>query len=170
MDRSERITVRDSSLSALTQSVMCAEVGHLDLAYAYTGEAALMDLRDLNRNTGDGLHLASLAGAWIALVAGFGGLRDDDGGLAFRPRLPQELDALTFGLRHRGRRLRVRVDHAQATYLLREGGEEMSVRHDDEELHLHPGQPVSRPWSVPHSDVCPAPPVGREPLRRSSGR
>ena len=75
----EPLTVRDSSLSACTQAVIAAEVGHLDLAYDYACEAALMDLHDLEHNTRDGLHIASLAGAWIALVAGFGGMRDHDG-------------------------------------------------------------------------------------------
>ena len=58
--------MRDSSLSACIQSVVAAEVGHLDLAYDYFGEAALMDLDDLEHNTRDGLHMASLAGSWIA--------------------------------------------------------------------------------------------------------
>jgi len=55
--------------------VIATEVGHLDLGYAYLGEAAPMDLDDLEHNTRDGLHIASLAGSWIALVAGFGGMR-----------------------------------------------------------------------------------------------
>ena len=71
----EPLTVRDSSLSACVQGVMAAEVGQLDLAHDYLAEAALMDLRDVEHNTSDGLHMASLAGAWLALVAGFGGLR-----------------------------------------------------------------------------------------------
>ena len=71
----EPLTVRDSSLSACTQSVMAAEVGQLDLAHDYLAEAALMDLRDVEHNTSDGVHMASLAGAWMALVAGFGGMR-----------------------------------------------------------------------------------------------
>ena len=72
----EALTVRDSSLSASIQAVVAAEVGHLELAYDYFGEAALLDLGDIHHNTKDGLHLASLAGAWIAAVAGFGGMRD----------------------------------------------------------------------------------------------
>src|SRR5438105_10910879 len=68
----EALTVRDSSLSACTQAVVAAEVGYLELAYDYFREAALMDLRDLEQNTSDGLHIASLAGALIAAVAGFG--------------------------------------------------------------------------------------------------
>src|SRR5205823_14868873 len=75
----EPLTVRDSSLSASTQAVLAAEVGQLQLAYDYLSEAALMDLDDLEHNTRDGLHIASLAGAWTALVAGFGGMRLHDG-------------------------------------------------------------------------------------------
>ena len=89
VDYYERRTTRDSSLSACTQAVMCAEVGHLELAHDYAYEAALIDLRDLHHNTRDGLHMASLAGTWTALVAGFGGLRDDEGVLALNPQLPE---------------------------------------------------------------------------------
>ena len=83
-DYYEPLTVRDSSLSACTQAVMAAEVGHLDLAFDYLGEAALMDLRDLEHNTRDGVHIASLAGTWIALVDGFGGLRHANGEVSLR--------------------------------------------------------------------------------------
>ena len=79
VDYYERRMVRDSSLSACSQAVMCAEVGHLELAHDYAYEAGLIDLRDLHHNTRDGLHMASLAGAWMSLVNGFGGLRDDEG-------------------------------------------------------------------------------------------
>ncbi|GDY48350.1 glycosyl hydrolase [Streptomyces antimycoticus] len=88
-DYYERLTVRDSSLSACTQAVMAAEVGHLRLAYDYLGEAALMDLKDLEHNTRDGLHIASLAGTWIALVAGFGGCGTATGGWSSRPSCPR---------------------------------------------------------------------------------
>ena len=103
----ERLTVRDSSLSACTQAVIAAETGHLELAYDYFAEAALMDLHDLEHNTRDGVHIASLAGACIAAVAGFGGMRDYDGELTFAPRLPARLGRLRFRLVYRGRRLEV---------------------------------------------------------------
>ena len=45
----ERITVRDSSLSASIQAIVAAEVGHLDLAYDYFRETAFVDLHDLAR-------------------------------------------------------------------------------------------------------------------------
>src|ERR1700757_5492269 len=115
----ERRMVRDSSLSACTQAVMCADVGHLELAHDYAYEAALIDLRDLHSNTRDGLHMASLAGAWTALVAGFGGLRDDEGVLSLDPNLPAEIRRLRFRLRWRGFRLTVGVNHSDITYTLR---------------------------------------------------
>src|SRR5260370_27571579 len=75
----EPLTVRDSSLSACTQAVVAAEVGQLDLAHDYLAEAPLMALRDVEHNTSDGVHMASLAGAWMALVGGVGGVRAGGG-------------------------------------------------------------------------------------------
>src|SRR6202034_2960059 len=117
-DYYEALTVRDSSLSACTQAVMAAEVGHLELAYDYLYEAALIDLRDLQHNTRDGLHMASLAGTWNALVGGFGGLRDDEGELVLDPQLPDGITRLRFRLRWRGFRVTVDVNHDEVTYAL----------------------------------------------------
>jgi alpha,alpha-trehalose phosphorylase len=62
----EPLTVRDSSLSAATQAIIAAEVGHLQLAYDYLAEAAFLDLYDLAQNTRNGLHIAALVGTWAA--------------------------------------------------------------------------------------------------------
>jgi len=161
----EALTVRDSSLSACTQAVLAAEVGHLDLAFDYFGEAALIDLVDIEHNTRDGLHLAALAGAWIAAVAGFGGMRDHDGTLRFRPRLPPELTALSFGLCYRGRRLRVRVGPEQATYTLT-AGEPLEVEHHSERLTVSAGHEQTRAIPPAPQREAPTQPAGREPERR----
>src|SRR5690606_372294 len=86
-DYYESITVRDSSLSSSIQAIVAAEVGHLGLAYDYFRETALVDLRNISGNTADGVHLASLSGAWLVAVAGFGGMRDYGDVLSFAPRL-----------------------------------------------------------------------------------
>ena len=100
VDYYERRTVRDSSLSACTQAVMCAEVGHLELAHDYTYEAALIDLRDLHHNTRDGLHMASLAGAWTALVARLRRpARRRGQSCRSNPQLPDGISRLRFRLR-----------------------------------------------------------------------
>ena len=161
----EPLTVRDSSLSACTQAVIAAEVGHVELAFDYLGEAALMDLRDLENNTRDGLHIASLAGAWIALVGGFGGLRHRDGIVGFAPRLPQALSRLAFTVLIRGRRLHVEVTHADVTYALADG-EPLEVLHYDEKVQLSADKPQTRPIRTGSARPRPSQPPGREPIRR----
>lgn len=163
----EPLTVRDSSLSACVQSAVAAEVGHLDLAYDYFGEAALMDLGDLEHNTRDGLHMASLAGSWIAAVAGFGGMRSSHGELSFRPRLPAAVSRLCFRLLYRGRCLQVEITHSKARYaLLRPEGKPLRVHHEDETVTVAYDKPVERAWSAPDPGPEPEQPPGREPPRR----
>jgi alpha,alpha-trehalose phosphorylase len=94
-----------------------------------------MDLRD-PRNTRDGVHMASLAGSWLALVAGYGGMRDHGGQLSFAPRLPDALTRLSFALRWRQSKLRVTVTVNEASYSLEDGS--------DAELELlHHGEPFT---------------------------
>src|SRR5918997_344722 len=162
----EALTVRDSSLSAFVQAVVAAEVGHLELAYDYFGEAALLDLDDINHNTRDGVHLASLAGAWIAAVAGFGGMRDHEGSLSFAPRLPRQLSRLVFHLRFRGRSIRVEVGHRQASYILLRG-DPLDVAHYGTVITLAPDEVATRPVPPSLPRRSPHQPPGRAPFRRS---
>ena len=165
-DYYESLTVRDSSLSAATQAVMAAEVGHLDLALDYTGEAALMDLRDLEQNTRDGLHMASLAGSWLAMVAGFGGLRDQGATLSFAPRLPEQLTRLGFGVLYRGRHLRVSVTADEASYTLAAGDEPLQLLHHGDAFEATADKPVTRPILSLRPAPRPSQPAGRAPQRR----
>jgi alpha,alpha-trehalose phosphorylase len=164
----EALTVRDSSLSACTQAVVAAEVGHLELAYDYFGEAALMDLEDLERNVRNGLHMASLAGAWIAAVAGFGGMRDHEGALSFAPRLPEALTRLAFRLTFRGRLLNVEVDRAQATYRLLHGAA-LEITHHGERLTVTTTRAITSAVPVPPVLERPTQPLGRAPAQRKAG-
>jgi alpha,alpha-trehalose phosphorylase len=162
----EALTVRDSSLSACTQAVIAAEVGCLDLAYEYALEAALMDLHDLEHNTRDGLHIASLAGAWIAVVAGFGGMRDGEAVLSFAPRLPAQFDRLAFTLIQQGLRLRVETDGSTATYRLVDAEGGLDLYHFGELIRVQAGAPVTRDVPPPPTAPDASPPPGREPRRR----
>ena len=159
-DYYERITVRDSSLSASIQAIVAAEVGHLELAYDYLEETAFIDLHDLALNTRDGVHLASLAGSWLAAVAGFGGMRDYGETLAFAPRLPPRIDRLAFGVVYRGRRLRVEITAEGARYELLDG-EQLEVTHHGEAITVSPGEP--RVHEIP-------PPPSRDPVEQPPGR
>lgn len=159
----EALTVRDSSLSAVAQAVLAAEVGQLELAADYVAEAASIDLDDLQGDADAGLHIAALAGLWTAVVAGFGGMRESDAGLRFAPRLPAQLTRLSFGMRVEGRMLRVDVRADAASYRLSEGPP-LRVRHFGDELVLEPGSTVSAatpPLAPP--GPRPAQPSGRTP-------
>jgi alpha,alpha-trehalose phosphorylase len=169
-DYYEGLTVRDSSLSACTQAVIAAEVGHLQLAYDYLAEAAFMDLQDREHNTKDGLHIASLAGAWTALVGGFGGMRvagcAAGGGLSFSPRLPPGIVALSFRMRYRGRIVHVEVLHDTARYTLLEG-DPLPVGHHGQQVTLGPD---TLTLDIPPLEPIPSPaqPPGRIPQSRRS--
>jgi alpha,alpha-trehalose phosphorylase len=168
-DYYERITVRDSSLSAGTLAVVAADAGHLRLAFDYAAEAALMDLADFEHNARDGLHIASLGGTWIAFVVGLGGMRDQGDTLAFAPRLPDGLTRLAFSLLHRGICLRVDVSTCEARYSLPRCQGTMTITHYGEPLSVAGAQAVVRP--IPPAPERPpaTQPPGREPRRRSPG-
>jgi alpha,alpha-trehalose phosphorylase len=161
----EALTVRDSSLSASTQAIIAAEVGQHELAADYLAESALMDLEDLEHNTRDGLHIAALAGTWLALVSGFGGLRDSGGSLHFQPQLPPRWQRLAFWLRYRGGRIHVDIGIESVTYEMRDASAPIDIVHDGEAISLAPNVAVTRPVR-PVAPFTPRPsqPAGREPL------
>jgi alpha,alpha-trehalose phosphorylase len=163
-DYYEQITVRDSSLSACSQAVVAAEVGHLDLAYRYLGETAFMDLANIERNVRDGLHLAALSGGWIAVVAGFAGFRDHAEVPRFNPRLPEQLSRIRFGMTFRGSHIRVDIERDHTTYSVE--GQARELRHGEGRFTVKPGESVRLAnEKVPE---CPTPPQprGREPFQR----
>ncbi len=168
LDYYERRTVRDSSLSAGSQSVLCAEVGHLQLAHDYLRESALMDLHDLHRNTRSGIHLACLASAWLAVVEGFGGLRRHGTRLHLAPALPAGITRLSFRLRWRGSCLLVELAHGtvRCTLLGSEGdGNRLALVLYEEPLEVTGVRPIERPLrSREPLLAAPPQPPGREPL------
>jgi alpha,alpha-trehalose phosphorylase len=168
-DYYERITVRDSSLSACVQALIAVDVGHLRLAFDYAAEASLIDLQNLQHNVNSGLHIASLAGSWIAFVNGFGGLRDHGDFLEFAPRLPESISRLTFFVAHRGQRLRVCVTARAATYSMMDPKGTLRIAHYGEALTLVGASPIERPIPPLTPGEPPLQPPGREPRRRSPG-
>jgi alpha,alpha-trehalose phosphorylase len=163
----EGITVRDSSLSACSQAVIAAWTGHLDLAYDYLAEAALVDLNDLAGNSDHGVHIASMAGTWTAVVVGFGGMRCDATGLRFAPRLPPALSRLSFGLKWQDRQLRVTISPEEAQYEL-VSGPPMRLRHFGEPVALAE-DPVTRAIPAPDYVEPVEQPFGRAPRARHPG-
>jgi alpha,alpha-trehalose phosphorylase len=143
-DYYDPLTTGDSTLSACIQSVIASEVGYPDAALEYFLDACAVDLADLHGNTADGIHIASCGGTWLALVAGFGGLRDFGGEVRFRPQLPSEWGRLRFRIAVRGQVVEVDMRPEATTYRLLEGSG-IVVQDHDEPVRLVAGGPVVRP-------------------------
>lgn len=143
-DYYEGVTVHDSTLSASTFAVIAAEVGYVKKAHRYFLDTLRVDLDDLHGNAAHGLHLAAMAGSWLALSWGYGGLRVHDGLPALAPRLPAAWRGYRFGLHWRDAHLRVEVDGDGVQYTLTEGSA-LTFLHDGLPRRLHAGQVLRLP-------------------------
>jgi alpha,alpha-trehalose phosphorylase len=141
-DYYDPLTTGDSSLSVCIQNIVAAELGYLDKALEYAHYAVLMDLEDMGGNVKDGCHIASMGGSWMLYVYGLVGMRDHQGRLSFEPNLPKQIKRLRFSLTIQGQALEVIIEQDSVTYLLREGSG-LTVRCQDQEIHLTQGTPVS---------------------------
>ncbi|SDY56202.1 Trehalose and maltose hydrolase (possible phosphorylase) [Geodermatophilus africanus] len=160
----EARTVRDSSLSAAVQAVVCAQAQHPDLALRYLREAALVDLRDVRGDTPNGLHLAAVGGTWLAFVAGLGGLREDHEDLELAPLLPSSLSRTAYHVTWRGSLLRVETTREGTTVTLVRGAEPVTVVVDGARLSVTAATPAHAPLRDPDPLLDePSQPAGREP-------
>jgi alpha,alpha-trehalose phosphorylase len=143
------LTTGDSSLSSCVEAIIAAQTGDMEKAIRYGMAALLMDLADVGGNVKDGCHIASMGGTWMMLTYGFGGMRDDDGILSFRPRrAPEDNATLRFPLTYRGQTLEVEIGLETVTYTLHEG-EGLVIRHETEEVQLTREHPLAvRPVSA----------------------
>ncbi|MGO1381277.1 MAG: glycosyl hydrolase family 65 protein, partial [Corynebacterium sp.] len=114
-DYYDRLTTGDSSLSAVVQSIMAAELGLHDKAMDFFHRGLFIDLNNLHGNTPDGVHIASCGGVWSCLVYGFGGFRDNYGQYSIDPRVPEEWGALEYRITLRGRIIQVTVADGEVT-------------------------------------------------------
>ncbi|AJR18840.1 glycoside hydrolase family 65 protein [Pimelobacter simplex] len=149
-DYYDPITTGDSTLSAVMQSVMAAEVGYHELALRYFMSALFVDLADRHNNTADGVHVASTGGVWSALVSGFGGFRDigsaaGDQQWQIDPRLPDGWESLTYRVTLHGTRVRVTVRPTELELAVEHGTDPVPLCVRGEVVKLAPGAPVVLP-------------------------
>lgn len=104
-------TVHESSLSPCVHAILAAKLGDVERAYQFYLRTSRLDIDDYNDDTDDGCHITSMAGTWMAVVEGFGGMRVKDGRLSFNPLLPGEWKALSFQIGFRGSLLNIRIAH-----------------------------------------------------------
>lgn len=135
----EPITTHDSSLSPAIFSTAASELGFYEDAYKFFLLAARLDIDNRYKNTHHGIHLANMAGSWLALVYGFGGMRTTGGNLRFNPYLPQKWQGYRFRIIFRGALLEIKVSAKTVIYnLLR--GDTINFKHVEENLSLNKGE------------------------------
>jgi len=107
----EPLTVHESSLSPCVHSIMASKINRIDKAYEMYLRTARLDLDDYNHEVNEGLHITSMAGTWLSIVQGFGGMRNFEGILSFAPQIPKEWKSYSFKINFRGTTLKVYKDH-----------------------------------------------------------
>jgi len=143
-DYYEGVTVHDSTLSASTFSVIGAEVGETEKAWRYFQDSLRVDLDDLHGNAAHGLHMAAMAGSWLSLAWGYGGMRVVDGELRLRPQLPDAWHRYRFGVAWQRAHLRVEVDRTGVRYTVTRG-DSVRFHHAGEPVRLRHGESISMP-------------------------
>lgn len=130
-------TVHESSLSPCIHSIIAGEIGYEDKAHELYLRTARLDLDNYNNDTEDGLHITSMAGTWMSIVMGFGGMRTKGQELALNPFIPKAWDAYSFKFLYRGRQLKVTVNH-ETTSVSIEKGETLTVKIADKYHTIDP--------------------------------
>jgi maltose phosphorylase len=102
-------TVHESSLSPCVHAILAAKLGDEARAYEFYLRTARLDLDDYNNDTEDGCHITSMAGTWMAVVEGFGGMRLREGKLSFQPFIPEKWSSFSFHIGFRGALLNIKA-------------------------------------------------------------
>jgi maltose phosphorylase len=129
------MTVHESSLSPCVHVILASKLGYEEKAYEMYLRTSRLDLDDYNNDTEDGCHITSMAGTWMAVVKGFGGMRVSEGQLHFNPFIPKEWQSYTFKIKFRGRVLQLFVDKSGAKLNL-QSGEPLTVILGNKDVQL----------------------------------
>jgi maltose phosphorylase len=135
----EPFTVHESSLSPCVHSIQAAKLNRMEQAYTFYLRTSRLDLDDYNREVDEGLHITSMAGTWMSIVKGFGGMRMNDDKLSFTPRIPEQWKSYSFKINFRNRILKVTVTPTESAFEL-QGNDEMSIRVNGERVVMKPGE------------------------------
>ncbi|PIB38242.1 glycoside hydrolase family 65 protein [Maribacter sp. 4G9] len=137
----EPFTVHESSLSPCVHSIQAAKLGRMEQAYTFYLRTSRLDLDDYNKEVEEGLHITSMAGTWMSIVEGFGGMRIVNDGLSFDPRIPWQWEGYSFKVNFRNRIIKVIVSSGELTFELN-GDHGMSILVRGNEYELLPKAPL----------------------------
>jgi maltose phosphorylase len=138
----EPFTVHESSLSPCVHSIQAAMLGRMEQAYTFYLRTSRLDLDDYNKEVHEGLHITSMAGTWMSIVEGFGGMRVKNETLHFEPRIPEQWKGYSFKINFRHQILKVTVHHNETNFAL-EGTEPLTVYVHGKAIHVEPNSLVT---------------------------
>ncbi len=138
----ESFTVHESSLSPCVHSIQAAALDKMEMAYTFYLRTSRLDLDDYNKEVEEGCHITSMAGTWMSIVEGFGGMRIKHDTLHFSPRIPKEWNGYSFKINFRNQILKVAVTQNQTNFVL-EGNTEITVNVNGKEILVEPNNLVT---------------------------
>ena len=138
----EPFTVHESSLSPCVHSIQAAKLGRMDQAYTFYLRTSRLDLDDYNKEVEEGLHITSMAGTWMSIVEGFGGMRVKNDQLSFTPQIPKQWKGYSFKVNFRGQILKISVTHQQTSFEL-EGEKELNLLVHGKKIRVTPNNLVT---------------------------
>ncbi|MCD0464023.1 glycoside hydrolase family 65 protein [Flavobacterium sp. ENC] len=122
----ESFTVHESSLSPCVHSIQAAALDKMDMAYTFYLRTSRLDLDDYNKEVEEGCHITSMAGTWMSIVEGFGGMRVKNDQLHFSPKIPKEWEGYSFKINFRNQILKVAVNHNETTFTV-DGDQDLTI-------------------------------------------
>ncbi len=137
----EPFTVHESSLSPCVHSIQAAKLGRMEQAYTFYLRTSRLDLDDYNKEVEEGLHITSMAGTWMSIVEGFGGMRVLQDKLCFTPQIPDQWNGYSFKVNFRNRIIKVQVEKDVTKFELT-GNTQMSIRVNGKKVELLPGKVI----------------------------
>ena len=138
----EPFTVHESSLSPCVHSIQAAVLGRMEQAYTFYLRTSRLDLDDYNKEVHEGLHITSMAGTWMSIVEGFGGMRVKNDMLHFEPRIPKQWEGFSFKINFRNQIIKVNASHQGTTFSL-EGETPVKVFVFGKEVVIEPNNIVT---------------------------
>jgi len=138
----EPFTVHESSLSPCVHSIQAAKLDRMDQAYTFYLRTSRLDLDDYNHEVHEGLHITSMAGTWMSIVEGFGGMRVKNDTLSFEPKIPKQWEAYSFKVNFRHQIITVSVSQNETQFIL-EGDKDLTIYVDGKEVAISPNNMVT---------------------------
>ena len=138
----EPFTVHESSLSPCVHSIQAAKLDRMEQAYKFYLRTSRLDLDDYNHEVEEGLHITSMAGTWMSIVEGFGGMRMKDDMLSFTPKIPNQWEAYSFKVNFRHQILTVNVNQNETNFEVN-GNKDLRILVNDKLITITPNNLVT---------------------------